>query len=136
MTCVICARPASWICLQKAIDVDTRNFLIFSSYRQSPPQPILPHFQRLAGKYGQETWGGSSLAKIETLYLKSIKITFGLNTRVPNEILYLETGFYDLKAEIYKSQYRFWSKIKKNITNDPDTNIAILYSTAIHKNVQ
>ena len=121
----------------KSVLIKLANFIRNNQFAPtSVKRKVLNACLKSAILYGQETWGGSSLAKIETLYRKSIKITFGLNTRVPNEILYLETGFYDLKAEIYKSQYRFWSKIKKNITNDPDTNIAILYSTAIHKNVQ
>ena len=33
---------------------------------------------------------------------KAIKITFSMNGKTPNEIVLLETGLTELKAEIYK----------------------------------
>ena len=85
--------------------------------------------------YGHETWSSSSLQKIETLYRKAIKLTFNISSRAPNDIVYLETGFYELKAEIYNSQYKFWTKIKSDIDRDPDTNVSKLLQLAIQKNV-
>ena len=86
--------------------------------------------------YGQETWSSSSLCKIETLFRKAIKLTFNINTRSPNEIIYMETGFYELKAEIYKAQHKFWTKIKTDIEKDPDTTVSTLFRKALDKNVQ
>ncbi len=85
--------------------------------------------------YGSETWGGVSLRNVETLYRKAIKITFSMNGKTPNELIFLETGLTQLKAEIYKRQYGFWEKLLKNINNDPQSNISILFQTAINKNV-
>ena len=86
--------------------------------------------------YGQETWSSSSLHKIETLYRKAIKLTFNISLRAPNEIIYIETGFYELKAEIYRAQYKFWSKIKNDIAKDPNTSVAKLFKADIERNVQ
>ena len=82
---------------------------------------------RAALLYGHETWSSCSLHKIEILFRKAIKITFSIKMRIPNEIIYRETGVYELKAEIYRSQYKFWSKVKQDIENDPDSSIAKLY---------
>ena len=54
--------------------------------------------------YGCEAWSSSSLVKIETSYRKAIKVTFSMSMRTPNEIVFLETGLNQLKAEIYERQ--------------------------------
>ena len=54
---------------------------------------------------------------------------------MPNEIIYFETGFYELKAEIYRAQYKFWAKIKNDIESDQDTNVAKLFKSALERNV-
>jgi len=85
--------------------------------------------------YGHEAWGSSSLSKIESLFRKAIRITFSIHSNAPNEIVYLETGTYELKAEIFRSQYKFWDKIKKFVENNPNSTIAMVYNAAIHANV-
>ena len=96
---------------------------------------VLKACLRAALLYGHETWSSCSLHKIETLFRKAIKITFSINMRIPNEIIYRETGVHELKAEIYRSQYKFWAKIKDEIETDPDTSIAEVYKKAIHDNI-
>ena len=59
-----------------------------------------------------------------------------MSKNTPNEIIYIETGYAELKAEIYKRQYKFWSKIIMSIDNVPDNSIFTLYRNAIDKNVQ
>ena len=82
----------------------------------------------------QKSGGGVSLWNAET-YRKAIKITFPMNGKTPNEILFLETGLTELKAEIYKRQYVFWEKVLKDKNNDPNSNIPSLFKMAINKNV-
>ena len=86
--------------------------------------------------YGYETCSSTSLLKLEKLYRKVIKITFSMSKNTPNEIIYIETEYAELKAEIYKRQYKFWSKIIMSIDNDPDNSISTLYKNAIDKIVQ
>ena len=50
-------------------------------------------------------------------------------------MIYRETGVHELKAEIYRSQYKFWAKIKDEIETDPDTSTAKVYKKAIHDNI-
>ena len=56
--------------------------------------------------YECETWSSTSLLKLETLYRKVLKITFSMSKNTPNEIIYIETGYAELKAEIYKRQHK------------------------------
>ena len=65
--------------------------------------------------YGRETWSSTSLHKLETLYRMAIKISFSIRKSATSEVVYIETGFNELKAEIYKRQHKFWSKILSNI---------------------
>ena len=72
---------------------------------------------------------------METLYRKAIKITFSLSNNTPNEIMFIGTGLTELKAQINKRQYVFWSKILKNIEDDPDTEVSRVIKMAIDKNL-
>ena len=96
---------------------------------------VLKACMRAALLYGHEAWGSSPLSKIETLFRKAIRVTFSIHNNAPNEIVYLETSVYALSAEIYRSQYKFWSKVKQDIENDPDSSIAKVYNAAIRANV-
>ena len=42
---------------------------------------------------------------------------------------------YELKAEIYKSQFKFWEKIKEFTNKEPDSTITESYKEAICSNV-
>ena len=120
----------------KSVFIKLANFI-----RNNPAAPITVKRKILTSclnaslLYGSEAWGGTSLQKIETLYRKAIKITFGMNKRAPMEIIFLETGLKQLKAEIYKRQYKFWSNILKKIECDPLSNISLIYKMAIAKNL-
>ena len=120
----------------KSVYVKLANFM-----RNNPAAPVTVKRKVLSSclnaslLYGCETWGGVSLNKAETLYRKAIKITFSMSSKTPNEIVFLETGLTELKAQIYKRQYVFWEKILKNIADDPDSEVAKLFKMAIEKNV-
>ena len=96
---------------------------------------VLRACTRAAIIYGHEAWGSCSLTKIEALYRKAIRIAFSLHSSTPNEIVYLETGVNELKAEIYRSQFRFWEKIKEFMLKEPDSTITEIYTNAINSNV-
>ena len=85
--------------------------------------------------YGCETWGSASLQKVETLYRKAIKLTFGMRSNTPNAILFIESGLTELKAEIYKRQYEYWGKVQKSIDDDPYTEISKVLIKGIETNV-
>ena len=70
----------------------------------------------------------------ETLYRKTIKITFSLSNNTPNEIMFIETGLTELKAHIYKRQYVFSCKILKNIEEDL-TEVSPVIKMAIDTNI-
>ena len=42
---------------------------------------------------------------------------------------------HELKAEIYKSQFKFWEKIKEFMNKEPDSTITEIYKAAISSNV-
>ena len=81
-------------------------------------------------------WGGVLLRKAETLYRKVIKITFGMRNNTSNEIIFIESGLYELKPEIYKRQYDFWGKVLKNINDDPLSEVSKSLMKGIENNVQ
>ena len=85
--------------------------------------------------YSCETWSSASLRKAETLCRKAIKITFGLRSNTPNEIIFFESGLIELKSEIYKRQYNFWVKTLETINNDPYSEISKAITKSIAKNV-
>ena len=80
--------------------------------------------------FSVEAWGSASLRKVETLHRKAIKITYGLSNKTPNEIIYIETGSCELKAQIFKRQYKFWKTVKEDIEKDPSTEISIVLKTS------
>ena len=96
---------------------------------------VLQACTRAAIIYGHEAWGSSSLTKVEALFRKAIRIAFSLHSNTPNEIVYLETGVHELKAEIHRSQFKFWKKIKAFMIKEPDSTITEIYKTAISSNV-
>ena len=77
----------------------------------------------------------SSLNKIETLFRKAIKITFGMSEKTPNEIIFIESGFTNLKAEIYKRQYKFWKKLVADTEGDSSSPVSLVIKMGIHKNI-
>ena len=119
----------------KSVFIKLANFMRNNTYAPiTVKSKVLKACLRAAILYGHEAWGSCSLQKVETLYRKAIRITFSIQTRTPNEMLYIETGIHELKAEIYKSQHKFWSKIKNDIENNTDCNMAKLYRKAIDVN--
>ena len=81
--------------------------------------------------YSCESWGATSLVKIDAIHKKAIKTTLSLKKNTPNNILYIESGLTSLKGSVYKRQYKFWAKILKDIDNDPHSPISQIYKQAI-----
>ena len=81
--------------------------------------------------YSCETWGPSSLVKLETIHRNAIRIALSLRRTTPNDILHTESGLEPLKGTIYKRQYNFWSKIMKDIEERPNSPISVVYQQAI-----
>ena len=120
----------------KAVIIKLANFIRNNSFTPiTVKSMVLRACTRAAIIYGHEAWGSCSLAKIEALYRKAIRIAFSLHSNIPNEIVYLETGVHELKAEIYKSQFKFWEKIKEFMNKEPDSAITEIYKSAISSNV-
>jgi hypothetical protein len=121
---------------EKSVYVKLANFM-----RNNPAAPITVKRKVLNSclntslLYGSEAWGGVSLRRAETMYRKAIKITFSMNAKTPNEVIFLETGLIELKAEIYKRQYSFWGKILNSIDDDPESEVSKTFRMAIDKNV-
>ena len=115
----------------KSVLIKLANIII--NYECVPVTVTVKACLKAALLYGQETWSSSSLYQIETLCPKALTLTFNINAQAPNDIVSLETGFYDLKAEIYRAQYKFWAKITTNI--EIDTNMLKIFQLAVEKNV-
>ena len=81
--------------------------------------------------YSCETWGSSSLVKLETIHRNAIRIALSLKRHTPNVVLYTESGMKSLKGAVYKRQYKFWSKILKDIEDNPHSPISEIYKQAI-----
>ena len=100
----------------KSVYIKLANFVRNNSYAPlGVKKKVLNTCLTAAILYGCETWSSTSLHELETLYRKAIKITFSIRKSTPSEVVYIETGFNELKAEIYKRQHKFWSKILSNI---------------------
>ena len=120
----------------KAVIIKLANFIRNNSFAPiTVKSMVLNACTRAAIIYGHEAWGSSPLNKIESLFRKAIRIAFSLHSNTPNEIIYLETGIHELKAEIYRSQFKFWEKIKEFMIKEPDSTITEIYNSAINSNV-
>ena len=121
---------------QKSVFVKLSNFI-----RNNPAAPITVKRKVLNSclntslLYGCETWSSASLQKAETLYRKAIKITFGMRSNTPNQIIFVESGLIELKSEIYRRQYKFWVKTLETINNDPHSEVSKMITKGIGKNV-
>ena len=121
----------------KSVYIKLANFI-----RNNPFAPVTVKLKILKAclesslLYGCETWGSSSLQKVETLYRKAIKITLSMSNRTPTEIVYIESGLAQLKCKVYKRQYIFWKKIITYMESDNNTSITKIYKLAIEKNLQ
>ena len=120
----------------KSVYIKLANFIRHNPYAPiTVKRKVLSSCMNAALLYGCETWGGTSIMKIETLFRKAIKITFGMSRRTPNEIVFLETGFQSLKADLYKRQYKFWEKFLLKLDNDSTSPVNLIFKMALDKNV-
>ena len=58
-----------------------------------------------------------------------------MRRNTPNEIVYVESCHLPLQSTILKRQFKFWSKITKDIEENPDSPITILYQLAINARI-
>ena len=121
---------------EKSVYVKMANFM---RNNQAAPitvkKKILSSCLNASLLYGCEIWSSASLRKVETLYKKAIKLTFGMKNNTPNQIVFIESGLTELKCEIYKRQYNFWMKILSDINNDPYSEVSKILTKGIDKNV-
>ena len=85
--------------------------------------------------YSCEAWGSCSLNVVEMLQRKALKIAMSVQKNVPNEIVYVETDFVCLKAQIYKRQLKFFRKVKEDAINNPLSTTSRLFLLGMEKNV-
>ena len=120
----------------KNVSIKLANFVYNNLYAPATVKnKILNSCVNAAVLYSSETWSSSSLADVETLHRKAIKTAFGIKKNTPNDIVYMESGHLPLKSTIYKRQYKFWSKIKKEMEDNPDSPITKLYQIGINSRV-
>ena len=79
--------------------------------------------------YGCESWSSSSLQNVEVLQRKALKMVMDVSKNTPNEIVYVESGFHNLKPLIYKRQLKFFQKVKQDCANNPNSTIFALNDT-------
>ena len=65
-----------------------------------------------------------------------VSYIFGMRNSTPNEIVFIESGLSELKAEIYKRQYDFWGKVLQNINDDPLAEVSKALMKGNENNVQ
>ena len=85
--------------------------------------------------YSCESWGGSPLQSIEVLQRKALKMILDISKTTPNEILYIETGFSNLKPAIQKRQLKFFQKMKKDCEDNPTSPISVIFHQALTENI-
>ena len=85
--------------------------------------------------YGCESWGNCPLNKVEVQQRKSLKIALDVKNSVPNEIIYIESGFKELKSMIYRRQLKFFRKYKQDALDNPTSSICSIFRQAIDVNI-
>ena len=65
---------------------------------------------------------------------KSIENGTRCQQKTPNEIVYVESGFRNLKASIYKRQLKFFQKVKQDCVDNPTSLISVIFQQAIAEN--
>ena len=98
---------------------------------------ILVHrggFHRAAwtGCYSCEAWGSYPLNKIEVLQRKAIKMVLDIYSNSANDIVYVESGFSNLKPVIYKRQLKYFQKLRQDCENNPTSSISRIVMQAIN----
>ena len=65
-----------------------------------------------------EAFGNVIPSGLESTYVKMLKCCFNVRSNVPNDILYIESGFLPIKAIILMRQYNFYKRFRKNLKPD------------------
>ena len=120
----------------KNISIKLANYITNNMYSPVTVKlKVLDTCVKAAILYSCETWGASSLVKVDNLHKKAIRTTLTFKKNTPNDILYVESGLTSLKGSIYKRQYKFWTKILEDIDSDPLSPISQIYKQAIDVNI-
>ena len=85
--------------------------------------------------YGCETWSSCSLRELEVLQRKALKLILNVYSNTPNEIIHIESGFSPLMPQIYKRQFNFFQKIKRDIAAKPYSPISRIINQILEKNL-
>ena len=80
--------------------------------------------------YACETWGVSSIKKVEAAFRQGLKTALSIRDCVNNEIVYVESGEWPLELRITKQQLKFWLTITDITEQRPDHYISKLVRAA------
>ena len=70
---------------------------------------------------------------MESIHRKAIKTALSMKPNIPNDIVYIESGYVPLIASIRKRQHKFWGKVKEDMAQNPESPITKLYVKALDK---
>ena len=62
-----------------------------------------------------ETFGKNIAKDLESAYIKLLKCCFNIRSSIPNNILYVETGFLPIRTLIYSRQFNFYKRFREAI---------------------
>ena len=85
--------------------------------------------------YSCESWGSCPLQSIEVLQRKALKMILDVSKTTPNEIVYIESGFNNLKPSIQKRQLKFFQKVKQDCIDNPSSPISVVFLQALNRNI-
>ena len=58
-----------------------------------------------------------------------------ISKTTPNDIVYIETGFSNLRPAIQKRQLKFFQKMKKDCADNPTSPITVIFHQALQENI-
>ncbi len=86
--------------------------------------------------HGCESWGSFALQSVEVLQRKALKMILDISKNAPNEVVYVESGFHNLKPKIYKRQLKYFQKVKLECMNHPESPVSVVIQQALDQNTQ
>ena len=121
----------------KEVNVKFARFLIKNDYAPlSVKLKVVDACINSSILYSCESWGSYPLHKIEVLQRKALKMVLDVSRNTPNEIVYIESGFDNLKSTIYKRQLKFFLKVKQDCRDHPESPVSMVIQQALDQNVQ
>ena len=120
----------------KEVNVKLARFLVKHEFAPLPIKlKVVNACINSALLYSCESWGSCPLQGIEVLQRKAIKMILNVSKSTPNEIVYIESGFTNLKPTIQKRQLKFYQKMKQDSTENPNSPVSIVFLQALNRNV-